>query len=684
MSETHIRLIPKIHAPKRVADYRPIALCSVYYKIISKLLSRRLQPVLSSVVSENQSAFVPGRAISDNVLITHETLHFLKTSMAEMVIKSDMSKAYDRMEWSFIRLVLHKLGFHTKFIDWIMQCICSVSYAFLINGSPRGHVLPNRGIRQGDPLSPYLFILCSEVLSGLCNQALINGSLPGIRVARGSPRVNHLLFADDTMIFCKANKRCCESLKKILDSYKEASGQTVNYQKSSITFSKKTPLMVKRDLMTALNIDKEGGVGKYLGLPEHFGRRKKDLFTEIVDRIRQKSIGWSSRFLSSAGKMTMLKSVLSTMPAYAMSCFQLPTSLCKRIQSALTTENGLGCVGQANEGGLGYRDIQSFNTALLAKQSWRILFNPDSLLARVLLGKSFMECTSPATSSHGWKGLLVGRDLLAKHIGWAVGNGLSIRVWQDNWLSLSSQTKLMGPIQEKNQGITVSELFKSNSSDWDCVKLQLVCPTWKKQILCLKPSITGAPDRRIWLGNKSGDYTTKSGYHAAREEKFSASTETSHREINWITDIWNLHTSPKLKMFTWKTARDALPVNANLFHRTVSLSPACPGCGNVESVSHVLFHCQFAQDVVSDVRDIMSASAGMSNARGKGKDGTYCEKTPSQLAAPDTCTKPNGEALCRESCKNDYRRLSKCLIKPGTQKKSCYCYHMEGSGPSCS
>ncbi|CAA7044435.1 unnamed protein product [Microthlaspi erraticum] len=118
INATHVRLIPKITSPKKVSDYRPIALCNVYFKVISKILTLRLQPILHDMVSENQSAFLPQRAISDNVLITHETLHYLKTSKAKkevyMAVKSDMTKAYDRIEWEFVRLVLKRLGFHSK------------------------------------------------------------------------------------------------------------------------------------------------------------------------------------------------------------------------------------------------------------------------------------------------------------------------------------------------------------------------------------------------------------------------------------------------------------------------------------------------------------------------------------------------------------------------------------------
>lgn len=193
-NETHIRLIPKITGARTVADFRPIALCNTHYKIIAKILTRRLKPMLPFLISNTQSAFVAGRAISDNILITHETLHYLCTSEAKkrcsMAVKTDMSKAYDRIEWRFVKEVLDMIGFYDLWISWIMKCIETVSYSFLINGAPQGLVTPSRGLRQGDPLSPYIFILCTEVLSALCARGQADGSLPGIRVARGCPPIN--------------------------------------------------------------------------------------------------------------------------------------------------------------------------------------------------------------------------------------------------------------------------------------------------------------------------------------------------------------------------------------------------------------------------------------------------------------------------------------------------------------
>ena len=178
--------------------------------------------------------------------------------------------------------------------------------------------------------------MCSEVLSGLCSVAQRQGRLAGVRVARGCPRINHLLFADDTMFFVKTSPTSVEALKEILRKYESVSGQMINTNKSAITFSKKTPLETRDRVKASLGISKEGGVGKYLGLPEYFGRRKKDMFTSIVDRVQQKAASWRAKHLSAAGKLVMLKSVLSAVPSHSMTCFKLPKSLTNRIRSALT------------------------------------------------------------------------------------------------------------------------------------------------------------------------------------------------------------------------------------------------------------------------------------------------------------------------------------------------------------
>ena len=174
--ETHIVFIPKIKNPERVTDYRHISLCNVAYKLASKAVANRLKLVLQDIVCENQSAFVAERLITDNVLVAHELMHHInrkkKGKCGEMALKLDMSKACDRVEWDCLRQIMAKLGFHENWIRLVMRCVSSVTYAVRINGKPCGQITPTRGLRQGDPLSPYLFLICAEGLFALLHKSV--------------------------------------------------------------------------------------------------------------------------------------------------------------------------------------------------------------------------------------------------------------------------------------------------------------------------------------------------------------------------------------------------------------------------------------------------------------------------------------------------------------------------------
>uniref|UniRef100_A0A803NTC6 Reverse transcriptase domain-containing protein n=1 Tax=Cannabis sativa TaxID=3483 RepID=A0A803NTC6_CANSA len=208
-NKTLITLIPKVKKPSKITQFRPISLCNVLYKLVSKTIVLRIQPYMAMVISEFQSAFLSQRLIQDNILVAVEVLHSLKTrkrgQQGYAAMKLDMSKAFDRVEWHFIEQVMLKMGFGSTLVELILRCICSVSYSFLLNGFIQGSVAPQRGIRQGDPLSPYLFLICSEGFSRLLQFEEATGALHGLKVSRSAPSISHLLFVDDCVLFCRAS-----------------------------------------------------------------------------------------------------------------------------------------------------------------------------------------------------------------------------------------------------------------------------------------------------------------------------------------------------------------------------------------------------------------------------------------------------------------------------------------------
>jgi hypothetical protein len=192
-NHTNIALIPKIDNPSQVHHYRPISLINFNYKIISKILSNRFKPLLHKIISPTQSAFLKGRSIQDNTVLAHELFHSMKKKKGNgglMALKLDMEKAFDCMEWDFLIRLLTLLGFNSTWTQWIKQCISTSSFSIMMDGSPYGNFSPSRGLRQGDPLSPFLFILGSEALSRIIFKEENSGNLHGIRIARRSPVVS--------------------------------------------------------------------------------------------------------------------------------------------------------------------------------------------------------------------------------------------------------------------------------------------------------------------------------------------------------------------------------------------------------------------------------------------------------------------------------------------------------------
>jgi hypothetical protein len=288
LNSTYICLIPKITNPSTPSDFRPIALCNVSLKIITKTLANRIKLILPTLISPNQSAFIQGRLITDNTLIASDIFNYLAHTNRKkgfIGIKTDMAKAYDRMEWSFIEATLTSMGFPMPMIHAIMKCVSTVAFFILINGLPSNSFFPQRGLRQGDPLSPYPFIICADVLSGLISKAQDNHLIHGIKIAPGAPEISHLLFADDSLLFCRATTSEASTIANIIHTYQGASVQLVNFTKSEMIFSKGTTPDTKQCIANILPMQINDHFSKYLGMPTFIGRSKNQIFNFIQEKI---------------------------------------------------------------------------------------------------------------------------------------------------------------------------------------------------------------------------------------------------------------------------------------------------------------------------------------------------------------------------------------------------------------
>lgn len=206
----------------------------------------------------------------------------------EASLKIDMNKAYDRVDWNFLKAVVTKMGFSDT----------TVSFSIVLNGKPGRFFKPSCGLRQGDPLSPYLFLIICEVLFLCLSKSISYGDIKGIKLSRRGPILSHLFFTDDSLFFIRVDEENCKKLKYLLDKYCGASGQHINLEKSSIVFSANTPHEEKLRVYEAFGIPYVNQPRTYLGLPTHWGRSKKSVLSYVRERVQKKIEGWKASSFS--------------------------------------------------------------------------------------------------------------------------------------------------------------------------------------------------------------------------------------------------------------------------------------------------------------------------------------------------------------------------------------------------
>ncbi|WJZ94813.1 hypothetical protein VitviT2T_013639 [Vitis vinifera] len=376
-------------------DFRPISLVGNLYKWLAKVLANRLKKVVGKVVSKAQEAFVEGRQILDAVLIANEAIDsILKNNENGILCKLDIEKAYDNVDWSFLLTLMQKMGFGEKWLGWIKWCISTASFSVLINGTPKGFFQSSRGLRQGDPLSPYLFVIAMEVFSSFLKRAVDNGYILGCEVKgrnEGGIQISHLLFADDTLVFCQASQDQLTYLSWLLMWFEAVSGLRINLEKSELI-----PVGRVVDI-DDLALDFGCKVGSlpstYLGLPLGALFKSVAVWDGVEEHFRKRLTMWKRQYLSKGGRATLIRSTLSNLPIYFMFVLRLPSSIRRRleqIQRDFLWGGGnlerkphlvrweVVCLNKKN-GGLGIKCLSILNKVLLSKWNWRFANEREAL-----------------------------------------------------------------------------------------------------------------------------------------------------------------------------------------------------------------------------------------------------------------------------------------------------------------
>ncbi|WMV58251.1 hypothetical protein MTR67_051636 [Solanum verrucosum] len=332
---TFLALIPKKPGAKELKDFRPISLIGGVYKIISKLITERLKTVMGKLVDVHQMAFLKGRQIMDAALIVNELVDSrVKQKIPGILCKLDIEKAYDHVNWAFLLKVLKDMGFGRKWLNWIKFCISTVKFSLIINGNSEGFFQSQRGLRQGDPLSPFLFLLAMEGLNHMIRKANVNGWIKGFKAQNQGNRDNevgitHLLYADDTLVFCEAEVIQIRHIRAILTIFEGISGLHVNWQKSFLYPVNQVDNME----LLARNLGCQIATlpTRYLGMPLGAQNKETTVWSEVLERCNKKLARWKSQYLSLGGRLTLVKSVLDALPSYMMSLFPIPKNIVKKI-----------------------------------------------------------------------------------------------------------------------------------------------------------------------------------------------------------------------------------------------------------------------------------------------------------------------------------------------------------------
>jgi hypothetical protein len=446
VNATILTLVPKKANPSAMGDFRPIACCNVIYKCITKIISNRLLPLLNDLVSLNQSAVIPSRSISENVLLAQELVRNYHKEKGDprCTLKIDLMKAYDSVNWEFMIHCLHCFRIPIKFLSWIKEWITSPRFSICLNRTLEGYFEGKRGLRQGDPLSPYLFVLAMEVFSKIMAVHMGDGSSFKFHPRCLKQKLTHICFADDLLIFSEASVKSISIIKDALIEFEELCGLKANPSKSSLFcsgVSERTKLLLLDDL----NMNEGHFPIRYLGVPLISTKLSAANCVALMDRITCRIDSWISRNLSYAGRLQLLTSVLYSVQVYWTGIFILPKKVIKSIEQkfnrflwtgksegtakAKVSWNAL-CFPK-KEGGLGLKRLDVWNQSSMLRHIWSLFAKSGSLWVAwvkdyLLKGRSFWSINIPQNCSWSWRKILKLRGIAKRILKFEVGNGENI------------------------------------------------------------------------------------------------------------------------------------------------------------------------------------------------------------------------------------------------------------------
>ncbi|GLT88308.1 hypothetical protein SLE2022_063410 [Rubroshorea leprosula] len=622
-------LIPKKENPQGLAEYRPISLIGCMYKILAKILANRLSKVLNGLIGEQQSAFIGGRQLVDGVVIANETIDEIgKKKLSCFLFKADFEKAYDNVSWEFLDYMLERMNFGLVWRGWIRECLQTNSASVLINGSPTKEFTMRRGLRQGDPLAPFLFLIVAEGLNGIISSAVDKALFEGVQIGRGDLRISHLQFADDTLLLGKATEENIWTTKCIMRAFELVSGLKINYGKSSLIGINVDDLWEKE--MTCLLNCKSGSLPcKYLGIPLGADPRKIATWKPLIDTFKRKLSSWRGRFLSFGGRITLINAVLTSLPVFIMSFYLLPKSVIGELDK-IRRKFLWGGVGERKkvawvawehvckhklEGGLGIKNLSCFNMSLLGKCWGRLLTEKRGLWRRVLCEKygnkegnwlSYLK-EGRCRGSSWWKdvckideGVGAKNNWLSSGFEVKIGDGRDTKFWLDEWVGGSALSnkypRLFLLSTGENHNVKDMGNWTNGRWQWKLVwKRQL--RLWEEdletdltEMLRTTHPIQDKEDNWWWKPDPSGIYTSKSAYSHLLKDGTNIMVDFKR--------LWKAPIPSKVSAFYWQLLHKKLPTKDNLATHGILKDHnnlRCCWCNSsTETPDHLFINCNLA------------------------------------------------------------------------------------------